>query len=301
MTEIPQTRPALVRAALLSVQILFGVNYLVSKVIVTAMPPLAWAVLRSSSAFVIVALLALAARRPLPPRRDILILAVAAQFGIVLNQGLFLEGLARTTVAHSALLCAQIPTFVLVFSVLSRQERLTPRKALGFLAGLAGVAVLLEADRLHWGAETLAGDLMTLGNAASFALYVVITRRVMARNDPLMATATVFLFGGLGILAWGGPQLAAVDPAAFTPGLWAGMVFAVLGATVATYFLNMWAVKRVVATRVALYIFLQPVIATALGVLVRGETVTPRFLVATALVFAALVLRDGGPALRRAR
>jgi drug/metabolite transporter (DMT)-like permease len=77
------------------------------------------------------------------------------------------------------------------------------------------------------------------------------------------------------------------------------MAFAVLGATVATYFLNMWTVKRVVATRLALYIFLQPVIATALGVLLRNEAVTPRFLVATALVFTALLLRDGAPGMRR--
>jgi drug/metabolite transporter (DMT)-like permease len=46
------------------------------------------------------------------------------------------------------------------------------------------------------------------------------------------------------------------------------------------------------ATRVALYIFLQPVIAAVLGVLFRGEDITLRFLIATALVFAALMLRD---------
>ena len=71
--------------------------------------------------------------------------------------------------------------------------------------------------------------------------------------------------------------------------------YVVVGATVVTYFLNLWAVKRVVATRVALYIFLQPVVAATLGVAVRGESLTPRFLVATGLVFVALSLRDGQP------
>ncbi len=301
MTDAPETRPALVRASLLAVQVLFGINYLVSKDIVSVLPPAAWAVLRSSAAFAIVAVIALAGRRRLPPRRDVFILAIAAQFGVVLNQGLFLEGLARTTVGHSALLCAQIPTFVLVFSVLARQETLTLRKGLGLIAGLAGVAVLLQADRFRFDSATLAGDLLTLANAASFAVYLVLSRRLMARNDPLAATAVVFFFGALGMLAWGGRSLGGIDPAAFDAGLWTAMAYAVVGATVATYFLNMWAVKRVVATRLALYIFLQPVIAAALGVALRGEAVTPRFVTATALVFTALLLRDGGPTLRRAK
>jgi len=291
----PPTRPATVRAALLAVQLLFGVNYLVTKTIVTEIPPAAWAVLRSSSAFLVLALFALAGRRQLPRGRDILILAVAGQFGVVLNQALFLEGLARTTVGRSSLLCAQIPTFVLVLSVLSRQERLTARKAMSFVLGLLGVAVLLEADRFRWDAVTLTGDLLTLANAASFAAFVVISRRVMARNDPLAATAVVFCFGALGMAAWGARALPRVDAAALDGPMLGAMAFAVLGATVATYFLNLWAIKRVVATRLALYIFLQPVLAATLGVALRGEAVTPRFLVATGLVFGALALRDGPP------
>jgi drug/metabolite transporter (DMT)-like permease len=45
---------------------------------------------------------------------------------------------------------------------------------------------------------------------------------------------------------------------------------------------------------VAIFIFLQPLIAVVLGVAFRGEEVTLRFIIATVLVFIALVLRDGG-------
>ncbi|MCP4571368.1 MAG: DMT family transporter [bacterium] len=287
------TSPARVRTALLVVQFLFGVNYLVSKGIVTALDPAAWAVIRSTSALAILAVVALIGRRRLPPLRDVALLAVAGIFGVTLNQGLFLEGLARTTVSRSALICAQIPTFVLLFSLVARQERLTVRKTLGFLAGLGGVAVLLEADRFSLDARWLAGDLLTLANAASYALFVVIGRKVMARNDPLAATTVVFFFGALGLAAYGGPAVMDVAPGDLDGRLLAAMAFAVLGATVATYFLNMWAIKRATATRVALFIFLQPVVASLLGVVFRDEQVTPRFVVATLLVFAALALRDG--------
>ena len=291
--EVPAaTSPTQVRAALITIQILFGLNYLASKVIVTEMSPAAWAVLRTSGAFLVLAVIALLGRRRLPARRDLGLLAICALFGVVFNQGFFLEGLSRTTVGRSALICSQIPTFVLLISVLARQEVLTWRKALGFVAGISGVLVLLGADQFTLDRRYLAGDLLTLTNAASYALFVVLSRRVMARNDPLAATTVIFFFGALGMMIYGGPSLLALDPGVITPGLFGVMVYVILGATVTTYFLNLWAVKRVQATRVALYIFLQPVIAAVLGVVFRDEDITTRFLVATALVFTALMLRD---------
>lgn len=290
--ETSQTR---IRSALIAIQILFGINYLASKFIISAMTPGAWAAFRTASAFVVLLGIVILGRHKLPSTRDMGLLAISAFFGIVLNQGLFMEGLARTTVSRSALICSQIPTFVLLFSVLSRQEKLSRAKAISFLAGLTGVLVLLKADQFHMDSAYLKGDLMTLGNAASFALFIVMTRRIMARNNPWSSTAVVFFFGSLGMMAYGGRDLFQTDFSLLSNGIIVAMVYVIIGATVVTYYLNLWAVKRVQATRVAMYIFLQPVVATVLGIIFRDEVLTPRFLSATALVFLALALRDGLP------
>ena len=291
-TQPEATSQARVRTALLTVQLLFGINYLTAKLIVTDIGPAAWAALRCVSAFAILLILALIARRRLPPTRDVLYLCFCSLFGVILNQALFLEGIARTTVSHAALMCSQIPLFALLFALIGGQERVGWRQGLGFAAGLAGVLILLEADRFRLDSATLVGDLLNLANAACYGLFVVLSRRVMARNDPLVATAIIFGFGSIGMLIYGGPALMRTDLAAVSGGIVMAMVYAVLGATVVTYFLNMWALKRTRATRVALYIFLQPIIAAALGILVLNEALTLRFAVATALVFVALFLRD---------
>jgi drug/metabolite transporter (DMT)-like permease len=236
---VPAPTPqAKVRAALLTIQVLFGINYLASKIIVTHMSPAAWAVLRTSGAFVVVAVIALMGKRRMPQRRDVGLLAVCALFGVVFNQGFFLEGLSRTTVGRSALICSQIPTFVLLISVLARQEKLTWRKALGFCAGIAGVLVLLGVDRFTLDRRYLSGDLLTLTNAASYAIFVVLSRRVMSRNDPLAATAVIFFFGAVGMMVYGGSSLLATDFSALNPKLIGIMIYVILGATVVTYFLN---------------------------------------------------------------
>jgi drug/metabolite transporter (DMT)-like permease len=60
--------------------------------------------------------------------------------------------------------------------------------------------------------------------------------------------------------------------------------------TVIPYFLNSWALARTDASRVAAYVFLQPVIATALAVAVLGERPGWRTAIAAALIFGGLAV-----------
>ncbi len=117
----------------------------------------------------------------------------------------------------------------------------------------------------------------------------------MARHDPMGATTVVFLFGATGVLVYGGLELMRTPLLGLSASVYGGMVYIVLGATVATYFLNLWALKHTQASRVALFVFLQPVVATALSVALLDEPVTWRLLVAGVFVLVSLVLREGIP------
>lgn len=284
-----------VRAALVVVQLLFGVNYLMSKLVVGVLDPAAWASLRSLTALVILGGLAFAGRRRLPRGRDFWYLGGCAMLGVVANQILFLEGLSRTTPAHSSLICSQIPVFTLLAAVALRRERLTRLKAAALASGLVGVMVLLEVDRLSLDARYLVGDLLTLGNALAYGFFIALSGRVMARHDPLGATTVIFLFGAVGIAFYGFDDLLAAPLAVLGAADLARMAYVVLGATVGTYFLNLYALKHTQASRVALFVFLQPVVATTLSVLLLDEPFTWRLGVAGALVGTSLLLRERAP------
>ena len=138
----------------------------------------------------------------------------------------------------------------------------------------------------------LVGDLLNLANAASYGIFIALGRKFMNREDSLTATTILFFFASLGLGIYGINDLTLSSLDTLSGKVIGGMVFAVLGATVLTYFLNIWAVRRTHASHVALYIFLQPVVAALLGVTVLGERIGPRLLLAMALVFIALFLRD---------
>jgi drug/metabolite transporter (DMT)-like permease len=58
--------------------------------------------------------------------------------------------------------------------------------------------------------------------------------------------------------------------------------------TVGAYFLNAWALTKVSPGIVAIYIYLQPLMAFGLAPLVLGETLNSRTLVACVLIFAGV-------------
>lgn len=291
--------PIRVHLALLTVSIVFGGTYVFSKRVVSAVDPAAWAMFRILAATAVLVPLAfwLSRQRELPSRRLLGLLGISSLFGVVLNQVLFIEGLARTTPAHSSVINAGIPIWTLLFAVLVGQERLGPRRVVAVVLALAGVQYLLGLDLLIAGegaiatdaGATLLGNVLTMLNGWSFAIHLVFMRHVARGLDPWLATAVMFLWAAVMIGAWGGPQATAadVDAVLTPPVLWCAL-YVVLFATVLTYLLNTWALRHTHSSTVALYINVQPIVAVVLDVALGAPLPGHRLYVALVLVSAAL-------------
>ena len=204
--------PVLVHAALVLVAVIYGLNYVFIKILLEEVPTTrAWVFLRIASATLIILPIAWLSRRPAPPVDTRWYLVLAAFLGVVLNQVLFAEGLARTTPAHSSVINCSIPVLTLCIAALVHQERFTIRKVIAVGVALTGVLILLEADRMLLEGrslqETMVGDLLTLGNATAFSVFLVLMRSLGNRVDPLMATAFCFVVGTVFIGAYGAPAV----------------------------------------------------------------------------------------------
>lgn len=300
---MPPTAPR-VHLALITVSLLFGANYVFTKRILATVPPVAWVLFRIVAATALMVPLALLLRRGAgwPRPRALLGLAVASIFGVVLNQVLFTEGMARTTPEHSAVINACIPTWTLLVAALAGQERLDARRVAAVLVALLGVQYLLGLDRLLAGGPpgaaadsgaSLLGDALTLLNGVSFAVHLVIMRRLGRDLNPWLSTAVMFLVASAAISAWSGPRLdgAAVDAVLTVPTLLYAL-YAVLFATVLTYLLNTWALRHTHSSQVALYINVQPLVAALLNWALGADLPGHRFFVALGLVAFGLWLQN---------
>lgn len=274
--------------ALVAIQVFFGIHYLAAKLVLREIDAPAWALLRvAASAAILLGVAGWKGRLPRGPR-EIGELALYSIFGVVINQICFVEGLARTSATHSAILNTMIPVGTLAFAILFGRERLTAAKGGSLALAFAGVMFVLRPDRAAFSSQTLTGDLLTLTNGISYAFFLVVSKRVLERVDAMGATALLLLFGSVGIGLYGWRDLAALDFAAVSATAWWTGAFIVAFPTVLAYFLIYWALARAESSMVALYVYLQPLIAGVLAAVFLGERIPRTTIAGAALIFAAV-------------
>jgi drug/metabolite transporter (DMT)-like permease len=235
--------------------------------------------------------------------RDLALLALYSVFGVAINQVCFVEGLARTSVTHSAIINTLIPAWTLLFAVVLGRETMTGLKAVSLALAIGGVLLVVRPERASFSSTTFVGDLLTVANSLSYAFFLVISKRLMHRTDAIASTACMFAFGTLAIAAYAGGSLGGFDPAAVSAGTWAWAAFIVLLPTAGAYVLISWTLARAEASLVALFVYLQPIIASFLGVVLQGERPSARTAAGAVLIFTGVYLALGTPrppGLRRA-
>jgi len=98
----------------------------------------------------------------------------------------------------------------------------------------------------------------------------------------------IFLVGAIVSLpiaayAWRGSGLGTISG-----GVWLIVAYIILVPTVGAYYLNSWAITRVPPSVVAIYIYLQPLLAFGLAPPILGETWNSRTVLASVLIFAGV-------------
>lgn len=279
-----------VHAALAGAQTGFALFPIFGKLALVSIPPFALAAIRVvTSAIMLEVVRRLSAEERIAPsdRGRIFLLTL---LGVSFNQVLFIFGLSFTTAVNTSILISAIPVFTLGIAVLLGREETTRRAIAGIALAGAGALVLLNAERFEWSNRYFRGDLLILANGLSYSVYLVLSRPMLARYRALTFTSALFRWGSLPIVLAAIPALSRFSPAKVTPLAWWSLGAVVVFCTVIPYLLNSWALARTKASRVAAYVFLQPVIAATLAIIVLGERPGWRTAVAAALIFGGLAV-----------
>ena len=279
-----------VHAALAGAQVGFSLFPIFGKLALATIPPLPFAAFRVTAAAVLLEAIRRAHGGETIRREHRARLILYALLGVSFNQILFISGLALTSAIHTTILTATIPVFTLAGAVLLRHESLTARASAGILLAGAGALALLNVHRFEWANGSFRGDLLLIANSISYSLYLVLSRRGLADYRAPAFTAAVFRYGAVLIVLAAIPDLRRFSFARTPPLAWACLAAVILLCTVIPYLLNSWALARTHASQVAFYVFLQPLIATALAIPILGESLTAKTLVAGALIFAGLAV-----------
>lgn len=268
----------------------WGTSFLLIKVALDGLPPLAIALARCVAGALTLWVYVLLSRRRVP--RDLGTwwrLAVAAVFAAALPFALFSWGELHVTSALAGVYNATTPLFTVLFAIaVLPAERATRTRVLGLLLGTVGVVVVLGPWR-GAGTNTVLGQLACLGAGASYGVGLVWVRKhvsplgldVVVQTVCQLTVASVLLAVAV---PFGGGE---VD---LTPRV-VGAVLALgaLGTGIALIVYNSL-IRDVGATGTSLVTFIVPVVAVALGAVALDEPVTWNLFAGAVVVVAGVRL-----------
>jgi drug/metabolite transporter (DMT)-like permease len=223
-------------------------------------------------------------------RRDLALLLLLSWAGFALPQVLGALGLTLSTATHGALLSPLEPIGILLGAAFVLRERLGLPHLLAAGFGALGT-LLIVLPSASQGADPrtghLGGDLIMAAGHLCWAIYTLAAKSLVARHDPLRVA---ILAGALSWLPLA--PLAALepfDPARALPALGWVLLLALLASALATVAWNR-ALREVSAGTMAIFVFVQPVVGLAVGVLGLGEAVALSSLLGAALIVIGVAL-----------
>jgi drug/metabolite transporter (DMT)-like permease len=281
---------------MLILYVVWGSTYLGIAVAIETIPPFAMAAIRFAIAGAV--LLAWSIARDgrefaWPSRRewrDSLIVG-----GLLLAGGNGFVALGEATVPSgiAALMIALMPAWVAIFGRLFYRERLPLAAIVGIAVGLVGVAILVAPTDEPGGTFDLFGLAMLALSPVCWSLGSLFSQHQAALpSRPLVATSAQMLTGAavLVILSVGTGEPARFDTAAISAAsLWALAYLTVIGSLVA-YTSYVWLLRVAPLPLIATYAYVNPIVAVFLGTWLLQEPLTPRTLVAGAVIVFAVAL-----------
>ncbi len=260
---------------------IWGTTWLVIKISLQYLPPVAGAGVRFIVAGIAMYLIA-AARGVLVPPRELpwKLVAVLAAFLFGLNYILTYTAETHVSSGLVAVLFGVLPFFVFGLGHYMIGEHTSPRTWIGAVIAFAGVAVISLAATIS---GSLWYALAAVGAALSSAYANVYAKRY-AHYDPLVTLPPSMLLAGIVVTVIGFATEHPNVALGFSLPSWGALLYLALIGSGLAFFLNLWLLRHVAVWIVGLSSLIIPVIAVAVGVIFGGEQFGPRELLGAALV-----------------
>jgi drug/metabolite transporter (DMT)-like permease len=214
-------------------------------------------------------------------------LRAGAILGTLLAAGFALQtaGLERTTVSSTGFITGLYVLLTPLFALVLFKVRIPGQVWAGVALALVGLALLSGVE-----AGSSTGDLLVLASTAAQALQIVMVERYANRFD---AVALAFLQTAVAFGLFLAIAVALGDlsvPRGWT--VWSALIVTAVFASAFAYLIQIWAQRRISATRIALIFSLETVWAGLFGYLLAGDRLGWLGWSGCGLIFAGIVLAE---------
>jgi len=299
-------RPLLGYSMVLAATCMWGINGTVSKAILDSSHGSGISALRltevrsTGAALVLGAFLMLTDHRRLRVRRDeALFLLAFGVLGLAAVQWFYFFAIHRLKIGIALLIQYLAPVLIALWARYVMKETVRRRIWVAIALALTGLSLVVEL----WQGFSLdaVGSAAALGAAVSFATYILLAERGVARRDTVSLLCLGFAIAALFfavVQPWWTFPIGRVTDRAYLDGalvsstlpIWLLMLTMIVVGTIVPFLLLVGALRQISATRAGVTAMFEPVAGALVAYAWLGESLTASQLLGGAIVLSGIVL-----------
>jgi len=278
---------------------MWGCSFVATKAALREVSPVTLVLVRFAfGTALLLGLVAWRGENPFPPREVWPALALMGFVGVFVHHIAQGFGLVVTSAVHAGWLIGLIPIWSAVLSALVLKERFGPAKIAGLMGGFAGALLVISRgkfspDTLHLPATR--GDFLILFSTLNWAVYSILGHGTIKRLGPARATAGAMLFGWLMLWPFFVWQRGWRELPNLSGTGWGAILFLGIGSSGLGYLFWYSALERLEVSRVAAFLFVQPLVTLLAAVILLDEPVSATTVLGGLLVLVSVFVIQHAP------
>jgi drug/metabolite transporter (DMT)-like permease len=279
--------------AFAAVYIIWGSTYLAIHFALETLPPFLMAAARQGSAGALLYVFIRARGGASPTRTHWRAAAVVGLLLLLGGNGGVVWAQQHVPSGVAALVVAIVPCWMVLIEWL-RPGGTRPTRAVvaGLALGTTGLVILIGPDAFGGGRVHPGGALVLVLGSFSWAAGSIYSRRAALPSSPMLATAMQMLAGGAGLAALGlaTGEAGRLDLGGVSAASALGLLYLIIFGSLVGYTCYIWLLQVSTPARVSTYAYVNPVVAVLLGWLFANEALTPRMMLAAAVIVSGVAI-----------
>lgn len=223
------------------------------------------------------------------------LMLLAAFFGVPLQFLVQFKGLSLTSLSHAALMIGTLPVILAAAAAIFLKERLDAVGWTALIASTTGACMIALGGHDASGTSSLLGDSLIVLSVVIALVWLLGNKRLLLRHSALEVSARSLVLGTIMLLVWVPLQYGMPPVHGISVKAWLALAASGVLCTAATNLLWNWGMTQVPASQGGIFINLEPVIGSVLGVTLLHEHLgLIAWLGGSLIVGAAVVLSTRG-------
>jgi drug/metabolite transporter (DMT)-like permease len=284
----------MVYVKLLFTAFFWGGTFIAGRAIAGSVGPFSAAFVRFTvaSVFLVFFMYRFEGRLPRLKRHHLAPLLFLGLTGVLAYNALFFKGLQYIEAGRAAVIIANNPILIAVFSALLFKEKLRWFNAAGILLSVAGATIVISKGHLSaiWTGGFGWGELLIFGCVCSWVTFSLIGKSVMAELSPLTCIGCASVIGAGLLFVPASLEGLWNDLGSYSGMDWLSLLYLGFFGTVLGFVWYYQGIKKIGPTKAGLFINFVPISAIILAFVILEEPLTPSLFLGTLLVCSGVYL-----------